>query len=319
MIEQDQQEQALAKLRDRIEEAIGRKMKTPKDFDFLSEQVFEKLHETVSATTLKRIWGYLSETSVPRISTLDILSQYVGYTDWASFMEQVPDLAFPESQDAETVSAKPAPKWNTRALGAIGAGIFILLLIAFAAVFYFIGRQSSSKTDETKPSSSKYVLTIGQKFKRHQDYLKLFGILNPKVLYGQQVPNHPSIWTWGPTYHHRHWHNEGDSAKMLPTITEYWTGEGVTKEATAIRNTQQYFHYLRLNELRIAFVKNLVDSNFVFTGVYRMSLVLSDTTKLVWERVAEEVDLNNLDYLETLRNDMSLASPESPWLLNPQE
>ena len=302
MIEQDQQEQALAKLRDKIEETIGRKMKTPKDFDFLSEQVFEKLHETVSATTLKRIWGYLPETSVPRISTLDILSQFVGYTDWASFMEQT----------------KPVSKLNTHTYLKIG-GAMIVLLIAFAAVFYFIGRQSSSKTDETKPSSSKYVLTIGQKFKRHQDYLKLFGILNPKVLYGQQVPNHPSIWTWGPTYHHRHWHNEGDSAKMLPTITEYWTGEGATKEATAIRNTQQYFHYLRLNELRIAFVKNLVDSNFVFTGVYRMSLVLSDTTKLVWERVAEEVDLNNLDYLETLRNDMSLASPESPWLLNPQE
>ena len=101
---------------------------------------------------------------------------------------------------------------------------------------------------------------------------------------------------------------------MLPTITEYWTGEGVTKEATAIRNTQQYFHYLRLNELRIAFVKNLVDTNFVFTGVYRMSLELSDTTKLVWERVADEVDLNNLDYLETLRNDLSLASPGSPWI-----
>ena len=302
MIEQDQQEQALAKLRDKIEETIGRKMKTPKDFDFLSEQVFEKLHETVSATTLKRIWGYLSETSVPRISTLDILSQFVGYTDWANFMEQT----------------KPVSKLNTHTYLKIG-GAMIVLLIAFAAVFYFIGRQSSSKTDETKPSSSKYVLTIGQKFKRHQDYLKLFGILNPKVLYGQQVPNHPNIWTWGPTYHHRHWHNEGDSAKMLPTITEYWTGEGATKEATAIRNTQQYFHYLRLNELRIAFVKNLVDSNFVFTGVYRMSLVLSDTTKLVWERVAEEVDLNNLDYLETLRNDMSLASPESPWLLNPQE
>ena len=45
-----------------------------------------------------------------------------------------------------------------------------------------------------------------------------------------------------------------------------------------------------------------------------MSLELSDTTKLVWERVADEVDLNNLDYLETLRNDLSLASPGSPWI-----
>ena len=315
MIEQDQQEQALAKLRDKIEETIGRKMKTPKDFDFLSEQVFEKLHETVSSTTLKRIWGYLSEASIPRISTLDILSQYVGYTDWASFMEHAPNLALHESQDAETVSAKPAPKVNTHSYLKLG-GIFTVLLIVFAAVFYFWGRPSFSETEETesKPSSSKYILTIGQKFKSHQEYLKFFGILNPKVLYGQQVPNHPNIWTWGPTYHHRHWHNDGDSAKMLPTITEYWTGEGATKEATAVRNTQQYFHYLRLNELRIAFVKNLVDTNFVFTGVYRMSLELSDTTKLVWERVADEVDLNNLDYLETLRNDLSLASPGSPWI-----
>ena len=300
------EEIALDMLRKAIEEKAGFCMRTPKDFDLLSEYISEETHQKVSSSTLKRFWGYLSEASVPRISTLDILSQYVGYADWASLMEQTP---------------APSSKLRTHASWAIGVGILAFLLIAIAVVFFFLGRHSSSETNEAKPkpSSSKYVLTIGRKFKSHQDYLKFFGILNPKVLYGQQVPNHPDIWTWGPTYHHRHWHNEGDSAKMLPTITEYWTGEGVTKEATAIRNTQQYYHYLRLNELRIAFVRNLVDSNFVFTGVYRMSLELSDTTKLVWERVADEVDLNNLDYLETLRNDMSLAGPGSPWLTNPQE
>ena len=54
---QDMQEQALARLREMIEEAVGRKMKTPKDFDFLADQIFDKLHETVSSTTLKRMWG----------------------------------------------------------------------------------------------------------------------------------------------------------------------------------------------------------------------------------------------------------------------
>lgn len=122
MIEQKQQKQALAKLRDMVEEAIGRKMKTPKDFEFLSEQVFEKLHETVSATTLKRIWGYLSEASIPRISTLDILSQYVGYTDWASFMEDAPSLAIHESPDAETVPVKPASELNTHSYLRLGGG-----------------------------------------------------------------------------------------------------------------------------------------------------------------------------------------------------
>ena len=45
---------------------------------------------------------------------------------------------------------------------------------------------------------------------------------------------------------------------------------------------------------RIAFVKNLVDTGYVFTGAYRMSMEHSDTTHILWERVADEVDLNNL-------------------------
>jgi len=33
-----------------------------------------------------------------------------------------------------------------------------------------------------------------------------------------------------------------------------------------------------------------------------MSIEKSDTTRCVWERVIDECDLNNLDYLEQLRN-----------------
>ena len=69
---QEQQEQALAKLRELIEGVIERKMKTPKDFEYLSECIFEKFHEKISPTTLKRLWGYLSESTTPRKSTLDI-------------------------------------------------------------------------------------------------------------------------------------------------------------------------------------------------------------------------------------------------------
>ena len=45
-----------------------------------------------------------------------------------------------------------------------------------------------------------------------------------------------------------------------------------------------------------------VDSAFVFCGVYRMRLSESDTTHVVWERVAEQLDLLHLDYLERFRN-----------------
>jgi len=78
-------EQALASLRELIETTVDRKMKTPRDFDFLSEQIFDKLHETVSPTTLKRLWGYIQDQSMPRKATLDVLAQFVGYNDWDTF------------------------------------------------------------------------------------------------------------------------------------------------------------------------------------------------------------------------------------------
>lgn len=83
-----QQENHIAQLREAMEKKAGRQMHTPKDFDFLSESIFETLHQKVSATTLKRLWGYLQESSAPRVSTLDLLAQYVGYADWESFCNQ---------------------------------------------------------------------------------------------------------------------------------------------------------------------------------------------------------------------------------------
>ena len=83
-----QQEQALAQLREAIEKVVDRKMKTPKDFDFLSGCIFDMLHQNISATTLKRIWGYLAEPVVPRPSTLNLLAQFVGVESWEAFCQQ---------------------------------------------------------------------------------------------------------------------------------------------------------------------------------------------------------------------------------------
>ena len=68
-----------------VEAAIGRKLATPKDFDLLRNQIFSRLHIFISATTLKRIWGYLPDDVSPRRSTLDILARYLGYIDYDTF------------------------------------------------------------------------------------------------------------------------------------------------------------------------------------------------------------------------------------------
>ena len=75
----------IERLRTDIETQVGRKIRTPKDFDFLSACIAEHLHQTVSTSTLKRVWNYVASDATPRLSTLDILAQFVGFKDWEDY------------------------------------------------------------------------------------------------------------------------------------------------------------------------------------------------------------------------------------------
>lgn len=79
----------IAELKHRIETNLKRKMKTPTDFIFLSGAVFERTRETMSPTTLKRLWGYLDGADQTRNSTLEILSQFLGFNGWDQFVEEI--------------------------------------------------------------------------------------------------------------------------------------------------------------------------------------------------------------------------------------
>lgn len=83
------EENKLAALRSCIEDTLNRKIATPKDFDWLSQKIYDRLGVMVSATTLKRVWGYLpDDTTQPRQGTLSMLARLVGYTDWESFTKE---------------------------------------------------------------------------------------------------------------------------------------------------------------------------------------------------------------------------------------
>ena len=86
-----------------IEAAVGRPMQTPKDFDFLSKCINDKLHERVSTSTLKRLWGYVASQGLPRKTTLDLLAQFVDYRDWKNFQKECC------SEEAVVQEAAPAP------------------------------------------------------------------------------------------------------------------------------------------------------------------------------------------------------------------
>ena len=163
--------------------------------------------------------------------------------------------------------------------------------------YALVHRQGNDADDET------FILRKGECFASCEDYLPLFGITNvTEHPWSQPLPHHNGIIVFGGQYHHPHWGNEGDSTDLLPTRTEYWHDDSLPPVVGERLIREHYYVQKESNRLIITFMKDLVDTSYVFCGVYRMSQELSDTTHVVWERVAEQLDLRNLDYLEQLRN-----------------
>ena len=73
-------------LRKDIEQHIGRSLQSPSDFDYLIDRIWETQHQVLSLSTIKRLWGYISSNAQPRLSTLNTLSQFLGYVDWNAYL-----------------------------------------------------------------------------------------------------------------------------------------------------------------------------------------------------------------------------------------
>lgn len=84
MVENFNQED-FERLKNEVETLVGRCIKTPKDFDFLYRQIQGYTKETISVSTLKRMWGYVSCASKPSLFNLNLLSRMVGYPSWSAF------------------------------------------------------------------------------------------------------------------------------------------------------------------------------------------------------------------------------------------
>ena len=72
-------------LREMIERMVGRKMVVPRDFAWLSEKVLERTQQRVSASTLRRFWGYVNEGVSASKFTKNVLANFLGYADFEEF------------------------------------------------------------------------------------------------------------------------------------------------------------------------------------------------------------------------------------------
>lgn len=64
-----------------IEQKYGKTLGTTTDFEEFSVHLSHDTGQNVSASTLKRLWGYVNDSHKPRMFTLDILAQYLGHAN----------------------------------------------------------------------------------------------------------------------------------------------------------------------------------------------------------------------------------------------
>ena len=76
----------IEQLKHEIELRIGRKVLSRGDCELISKSILQKFDKTISYNTLRRLYN-LEPYRNPNLSTLDILSQYIGFKDFIHFTE----------------------------------------------------------------------------------------------------------------------------------------------------------------------------------------------------------------------------------------
>lgn len=72
-------------LKSEVEKKIGRAIMSPTDFNLLSSSIESEVGERLSTHTLMRMWKYLRCNTGPSMTTLSIVSRFLGYPDFQRF------------------------------------------------------------------------------------------------------------------------------------------------------------------------------------------------------------------------------------------
>ena len=81
-----------------VEQRYGKMLNTTTDFEEFSYNIKRKNCLELSSSTLKRLWGYVSDDHKPRMSTLDTLAKYLGHASYADFAQWLKNQSIDNSE-----------------------------------------------------------------------------------------------------------------------------------------------------------------------------------------------------------------------------
>jgi hypothetical protein len=80
-----------------------------RDFDVLNQRILEETGVSLSASTLKRVWGRASYSSAPSGVTLDTLARFAGFASYRAFLSSERPAADPRPAAQPAIDAAALP------------------------------------------------------------------------------------------------------------------------------------------------------------------------------------------------------------------
>jgi hypothetical protein len=109
-----------------------------RDFEILNQLIFEKTKVSLSASTLRRIWGRVEYNHLPSGTTLDTLSRFAGFENWRAFIK-----ADSHRDKAENTAPKQTIKPFSKAYLKILV-VVVAILLGGALIIYWAGKQGNT-------------------------------------------------------------------------------------------------------------------------------------------------------------------------------
>lgn len=131
------------KLKKRIENVYGQEIKYARDCEPLATEISQSTGGTVSASTIKRLLGFVKTSSKPSQYTLDTIAIYLGFPDWNKFISSEVKISAEESnsldngnrKEEDLISNKKSNKETIKRISAVA--LFITVFVILGWIFRF--------------------------------------------------------------------------------------------------------------------------------------------------------------------------------------
>jgi hypothetical protein len=98
-----------------LEERAGMRIRYSRDCDILSAKIFSECRCSISGSTLRRLLGFTKGTKEPRLYTLDVLANYLGFSTWDDMLIELTNGEKPEKKtltELKTGALKPGERFR---------------------------------------------------------------------------------------------------------------------------------------------------------------------------------------------------------------